>query len=205
MLGHRLFGGFPETRPSLLDDLRQRGANESWADFFQLYAPAVMRVARCAGLDPHDADDVVQQVMLAVCTHISGFRYERDRGRFRQWVRQVTQRKITDHFRRRPRAVTGMALDERASGVPTADELWERTWEKEWKLQDIAYCLETIRRTVAPRTFEAFWMYVIEGASAAETARALEMSIHHVHVTRCQILRRIKGQIARLREGGDHE
>ncbi len=192
--------GFPDTRPSLLQSLRGSAAGESWARFFAFYAPAVMRVARFRGLDDHDADDVVQQVMLAVSRHIGGFEYDRDRGQFRQWVRRITEAKIADHFRRRPRAVTGLELEDQVCDQLTPDELWEQTWEDEWKLQDITFCLETIRDTVAPRTFEAFRMYVIEGASAADTAAALGMSTHHVHVTRCQIIRRVKKQITALRE-----
>lgn len=192
--------GFPETRPSLLRSLRAEDAGESWVDFFHCYAPAVMRAARFRGLDAHDADDVVQQVMLAISRHIRGFKYDRDRGRFRQWVRRIAESKIADHLRRRPPVQSDACLSDRASDEPSPDELWAQVWENEWRLQDIAHCLHNIRETVAPQTFEAFRMYVIEGMSADRVAAALNISMHHVHVIRCQILKRIKKQIAELHD-----
>ena len=191
---------FPDTHPSLLRSLRGEGAEESWASFFERYAPAVLRAARFRGLDEHDADDIVQQVMLAIARHIGDFNYDRDRGRFRHWVRRIAESKIADHFRRRPPAVTGLPLDERISDEPSVAEAWEAVWEQEWRLQDLTYCLELIRGSVAPRTFEAFRMYVIEGASAAQTAATVGMSPHYVHVIRCHLLRRIKREIIRLEQ-----
>lgn len=192
--------GFPETRPSLLHSLRGEATEESWASFFQRYAPAVMRAARYRGLDEHDADDVVQQVMVAIARHIKGFDYNRDRGRFRHWVRRIAESKIADHFRHRPPVINSAALDDEVYDQPTADEAWEAVWENEWRLQDINYCLENIRQSVAPRTFEAFRLYVIDGVSAADTAAAVGMSTHHVHVIRCQLLRRVKREIERLQK-----
>ena len=75
-------GPFPDTRPSLLDTLRQGDAQTGWREFFRWYAPALYNVARCRRLAHDDADDLVQQVMLEVSSHIGEFRYAPDRGRF---------------------------------------------------------------------------------------------------------------------------
>ncbi len=197
MLGSR---DFPETQPSLLCSLREDGrAQSAWREFFECYGPAVFRVARHQGLDAHDAEDVVQQVMLSIAAHIGGFRYDRDCGRFRNWVKTIANNKIRDRHRRQSRAVPQVSLNYTAYACvddsPTLAELWER----EWRVQEILHCLDEVVDEFAPQRVQAFRLYMLEGCSAEETARRMGMSLGHVYVTRTEILARIR---RRLRHGG---
>lgn len=194
---------FPDTRPSLLRTLRDDGAPASaWREFFECYAPSVYRVARRRGLGVHDADDVVQQVMLAVSTHISDFRYDRDRGRFRQWIRTIATRKICDFYRQRdalPDKTQLEGLDVYADEEADAAQLWD----EEWRVQDMRHCLLQVSREIAPKRFEAFELYVLKGVSAEETGHRLGMTRTHVYVTRTQVIKRVRELMQRLerREG----
>ena len=188
---------FPETRLSLLSRLREDGPGQSaWREFFDRYAPAVFRVSRLRGLNEQDADDLVQQVMLAVSEHIKRFEYDRDRGRFRQWVRTIAERKIADHYRRaRPTVSQDTAiLESKADDRPTPEELWEQ----EWQLQDMLWCLDQVSADISPRRMEAFRMYVLDGLSAHEIAGQLSMSEGHVYVTRYHVLGQLRKRMAAL-------
>jgi len=184
--------GFPETRASLLEAVRDGPDPGAWRRFFESYAPAVLRVAQLRGLSPHDADDVVQQVMMTVARSIHRFEYDRDRGRFRQWVRTVTENAIrTEH--RRPHVSGGDAALETAEDP----ECIAQTWEDQWRLQDIVHCLDEIAADFAPRRVEAFRLYVVDGLPAEVVAERLGLHIGHVYVIRTEILNRLR---ARLRE-----
>ena len=115
----------PETFPRRDPRYWARGdepRQSAWREFFECYAPPVYRVARLRGLSADDAEDIVQQVMLAVSQHIEGFRYDRDRGRFRQWVRRIAENKIVD-LRRKPRMAGGAGLEEHSDQQATPDEI----------------------------------------------------------------------------------
>jgi RNA polymerase sigma factor (sigma-70 family) len=183
---------FPDTRPSLLGALRGEDV-ERWREFFDQYAPAVYRVARLRGLATPDAEDVVQQVMLAVSQHIGGFQYDRDRGKFRQWVRRIAENRIIDLHRKR-RATLDAGQFEPVDEEPTPDEVWER----EWRWQDVLYCLDEVAKDLSLRRIEAFRLYVIEGLPAAEVAARLDMTVGHVYVTRTQVLNRIRERMSAL-------
>jgi RNA polymerase sigma-70 factor (ECF subfamily) len=193
---------FPDTRPSLLDTLRAGATGQSgWREFFQQYGPAVFRVARRRGLDEHDAEDLVQQVMLAIAGHIDDFEYDRDCGRFRQWVKTIANNKIRDLFRRRaagPHVEPVADLDTRADEGPDLDELWEQ----EWRVQEILHCLDIVSTDFAPRRVEAFRLYVLEGLSAQETAQRLGMTRGHVYVTRAEVMARIRERIEQAGKNG---
>ena len=163
-------GHFPDTRPSLLSALRgDHPAESAWRTFFLQYAPAVFRVCRRRGLDMDDADEIAQQVMVGVSSHISDFDYDRDRGRFRHWVRTMTINKIRDLFRRRKATRVEGSIDECRDAPYTGPDVAD-LWEQEWQVQDLLWCVEQARADFAPRRFEAFRRYVLEGVSAAEAA-----------------------------------
>lgn len=183
---------FPDTRPSLLRSLRGDDSPR-WRDFFDQYAPAVYRVAKLRGLGSHDADDVVQQVMLAVSQHIGGFCYDRDRGKFRQWVRRIAENRIID-LHRKQQVTFNAGLPEPPDTEPTPDEVWER----EWRWQDVLYCLDEVAKDLSLRRVEAFRLYVIEGLPAAEVAQRMDMTVGHVYVTRTDVLNRIRARMSAL-------
>ncbi len=189
---------FPETHPSLLAALDDSRGGASWLEFYRRYAPAVFRVARHRGLDQHDAEDIVQQTMLNISRHISAFDYDRDRGTFRSWVRRIAESRIVDFARRRPAPTIPLeAADQTADGLPRLDEVWEN----EWKLQDLLRCVEHCRNEVSPRTFAAFRLYVLEGATATETAEQVGISVNHVYVIRSEVLKRVRKVMKELGEG----
>ncbi len=186
---------FPATRASLLAALRDGPGAPGWREFFEYYAPAVYRVARMRALDKHDADDIVQQVMLSITRHIDGFNYDRDRGQFRQWVRRIAENKINDYRRRRSKVTAALRDD-----LPGEQVDVESLWDAQWRLQDILFCLDEVAADFAPRRVEAFRLYVMEDISAAEVAERLGMTVGHVYVTRTQIINRIRERMACLEQ-----
>ena len=188
--------GFPETRPSLLCSLAEDGTGQSaWREFFERYAPAVYRVARFRGLPDADADDIVQQVMLSVSRHIGTFRYDRDRGRFRQWVRTIAENAVLQLRRKKRLPTTDSGLLETcADDRPGAEEIWDQ----EWAMQDLLWCLEQVATDVSPRRIKAFRMYALEGQPASEVAEYLGMSVGHVYVTRHMVLNRVRRRMEEL-------
>ena len=188
---------FPDTQPSLLRELREGGsegrpAQSAWREFFECYAPAVFRVARRRGLDRHDAEDIVQQVMLSIAGHIGKFTYDRDCGRFRQWVKTISNNKIRDRHRRQTHTVPQVPLSNSASECVDEHPSMSELWEQEWRVQEILHCLDQVVDEFAPNRVQAFRLYVLEGVSAEETAQRMGMSRGHVYVTRSEILSRIR-------------
>lgn len=186
---------FMDTRASLLARLGDGGGESHWREFFDLYAPVVYRVARTRGLDRHDAEDVVQQVMVSVIGHIGSFEYSRDRGRFRGWIQRVAENKIIDLRRRRARSRSEAPLRPEEEGdEPSPESLWDEQWGR----QDLRYCLSLVEADVSPRRMEAFRLYVLRGLSAAETARRLSMSVGHVYVVRRYVLGLVRKRLLQL-------
>ncbi|PYJ97103.1 MAG: hypothetical protein DME23_17310, partial [Verrucomicrobia bacterium] len=64
------------TRASLLDRLKDREDQASWQEFFDTYWLLIYRVAKKAGLTDAEAQDIVQETVMAMANKLPGFIYD---------------------------------------------------------------------------------------------------------------------------------
>lgn len=99
-------------------------------------------VALRAGLTEADAQDVVQETIVAVARQMPEFRYDRSKGTFKHWLFRIVRRGVADHlrkvYRQPPRGELAFDPvaedDESARAVP--DEItgtFVTAWEQEWE------------------------------------------------------------------------
>ncbi|HMP60180.1 MAG TPA: sigma factor, partial [Gemmatales bacterium] len=101
------------TSLSLLQRLRQRDDDPAWQRFDRVYRPLIARWLRQARLEPADADDLAQEVMLVVVRKVAEFEHAGRPGAFRHWLRQVVGFVLRDRWRsRQRRGETRVALGE---------------------------------------------------------------------------------------------
>src|SRR5689334_19675138 len=91
----------PETNLSLMRRLRDHADEQAWFEFVELYRPAIVRLARRKGLQPSDAEDLAQTVLLSVASAIERWEPDQGRAKFRTWLFTVANRKVIDALRRR--------------------------------------------------------------------------------------------------------
>src|SRR6266496_4089601 len=92
------------TRHSLLNRLKDLGDQTSWQDFFDTYWQLIYNVAVKAGLTDIEAQEVVQETVIAVARKIPEFKADPGRGSFSAWLMRLTRSRIADQFRRRGKA-----------------------------------------------------------------------------------------------------
>src|SRR5438552_10865959 len=111
------------TRHSLLQRLKDWGDESSWQDFFDSYSGLIYNVAVKAGLSDAEAQEVVQETVIAVARKIGEFRTDPAHGSFSAWLMRLTRWRIADQWRKRQGGVTphsGGLADSRTA--PRADD-----------------------------------------------------------------------------------
>ena len=78
------------TSVSLLRRLREPDHDAAWQRFVDLYAPLIFHWAKNRGLNPTDAADLVQEVLVTLVAKLPEFEYDPTK-RFRGWLRTVTR------------------------------------------------------------------------------------------------------------------
>src|SRR5271170_2798797 len=131
-----------QTRATLILRLKNWQDQASWQEFFDTYWRLIYGVARKAGTTDAEAQDVVQETMLAVAKHMPTFTYDPNIGSFKAWLLNMTRWRIQDQFRKR-RTMDMTALQKRASDttqtgfidrVPDpASQRFDEVWELEWQ------------------------------------------------------------------------
>src|SRR5205085_1461689 len=92
------------TRLSLLAQLKDWSQQTAWRKFDADYSPLLRNVARKAGLNDAEADEVTQETLIAVAKKIGNFQHAGNRGSFRAWLYQQARWRIADQFRARARS-----------------------------------------------------------------------------------------------------
>jgi len=193
------------TSLSLLESMRGGADEEAWQEFFRRYAPMLMAFAKSVGLSDADADDAVQETLVAV--H-GAFReleqpFDRTRGRFKVWLRGVGLHKIRDVQRGRGRRER--VAREYATEVTPVDDTseYERVFELEWERNQLAICLERAAREVEPSTFQAFELYAVEHKRPARVAELLGLSVNAVYGAKWRVIERIREMLSQMERDDD--
>jgi RNA polymerase sigma-70 factor (ECF subfamily) len=187
------------TSRSLLSSAREDDPR-AWEQVVRLYAPLVASWCRRWGVAEQDLGDLLQDVFAAVAGHLHRFRKEQPGDTFRGWLSTIARNKVRDHFRRRcgePAATGGTEAASHLQQIPDPHALDDLTDGPDELLFDAALleALESIRGEFHERTWQAFWLVVVEGRTAADTAAEIGMKPGAVRVAKSRILMRLRRKL----------
>jgi RNA polymerase sigma factor (sigma-70 family) len=185
------------TRATLLSRLKGSATDESWREFFETYWKLIYNTARRAGLPDSEAQDVVQETMLALTRHLPHFEYDPERCSFKTWLRNLTRWRILDQIRTRKSAER---IEQAVRSFVEFGAL-EEGWDCDWQLNLAEEALRRVQASAPPRQVQAFSTCVLQGKGALLTARLLGMSVPAVYVATLRMKRLIRNEAAKIEKG----
>ena len=189
----------PETRQSLLLRIRDRGDQQAWTEFVEIYQPLIYRLIRQKGFQDADAQNLSQEALIAVSRAVDRWDPDPQRGSFRGWLFRTTRNMMINFLARsRP--------DERGTGDsdfqqlleqhPAPSEPTQTLFDHEYKCEVFQWAAQQVRGEVAEKTWRAFWLTAVEGRGVPETAEALGLSIGSVYAARSRLMSRLKRKVS---------
>ena len=182
-----------QTPVSLLERLRSGPANADWQRFVELYSPLIVTWLTKFGADDAAVQDVGQEVMIAVWSHIGNF--ERRAGHFRGWLWTLTRNKYREHWRRMPSHLVGMVDAEQQ---PDDCDGVSQYVDDEYRQYLVGRAMALMRADFEPTTWQACWEFVAEGRSADNVASRFGITAHAVYLAKARVLRRLRQELAGL-------
>src|SRR5438132_9129708 len=170
---------FIPTRQSLLSRLRNWNDQESWKVFFDTYWKLIYTAAIKAELTDAEAQDVVQETVIAVCKAMPTFQYS-EHGSFKCWLLRLTSWRINDQIRSR-KAHLGLIGAAAAAMAGPLQSCLEKLWEEQWETNLLEAALARVKRKVDSKMFQVFDLYVYHGWAVSRVARALKVSRAYVY------------------------
>ena len=184
------------TRPSLLEALK-KGELVDWLEFQETYSPLITLRAKDYGLNPQETEELVQDVLLDIFHGCKTFRYDRGKGRFRDYLRLLITRNCIDILRKRSTGLPTIPNADAALANLTA-EANEQAWDEEWRLQLLEQAKAILRTEVEPATFLAYEMYAEQQVPAAQVAKYLDMTTANVYLAKSRCLERLQRIVREL-------
>jgi len=194
------------TRRSLLARLKNWNDDESWKQFFDTYWKLIYATATKSGLSDAEAQEVVQETVIAVAKKMSELKYDPALGSFKGWLLQLTRWRIGDQWRKRRGEVaqSWRACDEtaRTSTVerqpdPASLNL-DAVWEEEWKKNLMDAALQRTRRKVGAKQYQMFDLYVLKGWPVEDVVKTLKVSADSVYQAKKRVSDVIKTEVEQL-------
>ena len=194
-----------QTRQSLISRLKNRDDNDSWQDFFNTYWKLIYSFALRSGLQDAEAQEVVQETVIAVSKQMPGFKYDKSKGSFKRWLLRLTSWRIADQHRKRKREAAVMEPLERgsddtpwASRVPDPVNAADRIWDEEWERNLADAALQLLKAKVKASQYQIFDFYVIKGWPVRKITSTLGVSVGQVYLVRHRLMSLLKREIRAL-------
>lgn len=189
---------FPDTRASLLVNIRDPADERAWSVFAELYTPVIYRMARRRGLQDADAQDLSQRVLMSVSRSVGNWKAGPDQPKFRNWLSRVTKNAIIDAFRNQKpdAAVGGSGATNTLKQSPAADET---EIEHEYERSLFRRAAALVKVEFKEDSWNAFLQTTVEGLSVADVAKQMGRSAGAVYSARSRVMKRLRDVVEELK------
>jgi RNA polymerase sigma-70 factor (ECF subfamily) len=193
------------TSSTLLGRLRTAPADQAaWQEFVDRYGPKIYGWCRKWRLQPADAEDVTQNVLVRLASRLRTFVYDSSKS-FRGWLKTVTWHALSDYMseRQRPgqRSSDPDVVRELESVAARADLMQQLAEDFDRELLEEAQA--RVQARVGPRRWQVFCLTAYDGLSGAEVARRLDMNVITVFSAKSKVLKMLQKEIQQLEGPAD--
>lgn len=195
------FRPMPDTRISLILRLPRSADGAAWREFVELYEPLVLKFARARGLQPHDAQELVQRVFVAVAGAVERWQPDPARGAFRSWLYRIARNQLIKQVtaRAREKSVGGTSnFLKLHQQLPGSSSDLDAEMEREYRRVVFKLAAECVQQSVQPQTWQAFARSMIDDAPMQQVAEELNISIGAVYIARSRVIARLREVVQQL-------
>lgn len=191
-----------QTRQTLLAKIKNERDDKSWEDFSFYYSQYIYNIVRRMKLGHHDAEDLVQIILLKLWNKMPDFEYKPGKGAFRGWLCRVTQNETKNYLRSKNKHVdrnneeNNKALHEShySISLPEIEEISK----KEWQIYVTNLAWKNVKDEFNENVQKAF-VELYSEKSSREVADALGLELNTVNVYKQRVRKRMLQEIKRLR------
>lgn len=185
------------TNVAMLDDLRGSYDPTAWKIFVEKYTPFLYEAFRKRGIQPTDAEDLVQEVFTKLLSVMPTFQYNPSL-RFRGYLLTIATRTLYSSRKRWSDRVLRAATGD-AAQLQETDPLEEIT-EAECRAYQFAQAARIARCDFEAKTWQAVWETVVEQRPAAEVAAELGMTVAAVYAAKPRVIHRLRAALSEFVE-----
>ena len=190
----------PETSTTLLKDIAE-GDNVRWPEFVARYRPMMFAYLK-SHFPAVDADDMVQETLIALSNVIANYRYAPDEtGRFRNYLTGILRKKALKQCEKvaKERAAKKEFQEQAVASIADSGD------SADWKdaILEIAMRQLLDDEKIPGKSKQIFQRVAVDGAQPDEVAAAYGTSRNNIDKTKSRMMARLREIVRRLEEAGD--
>ncbi len=187
----------PETRESLIARLPDYADHAAWHEFAELYEPLIYGIGRRHGLQPADANDLVQDVFSAVASSIESFDPDQSRGKFRSWLFRVARNHSLSKLQRLAKGAhsSGDSRVNQMLNDYVAVDQSQQEFDAALQRRVFRWAARRVRDMVKPQTWEAFSKTAIDGQAPKQVAHEMNIPVGSIYLARSRVMTRLRNMV----------
>ncbi|MGJ8635124.1 MAG: RNA polymerase sigma factor [Luteolibacter sp.] len=170
------------------------GDEDAWQQLSDTYERFIRYVLNELNVSPSDLDDVAQQTLIVLMRDLSS--YDKDRSRFRTWLRHVISSTALMHFRKRDSQKTKIARYENELASADAEHSPEidKFIETEWELYVTSIAMERLRKTFTGKAIKVLELD-LRGVPTSEISEQTGLAVSSVYTLRKRVKQRLLTEV----------
>ena len=181
----------------MLIRVRNPADQAAWHEFVEIYRPVILRLARQKGMQDADAEDVAQQILVAIAKAVEEREHDPKRAKFRTWLHRVAHNAILNALTRsKPDRGSG---DSALLAVLNGQELHSgpdsNLVRLEYRREVFRWAARQVRQEFQQATWDAFWLTAVEGQSVDAVAHELGKNPGAIYAARSRVMQRIQQKV----------
>lgn len=190
------------TRQTLIRRIQDRGDDEAWEEFLQIYRRYIYAIIRNMNISKDDADDLVQLVSIKLLDSCSKQDMSEIR-RFRSWLSTLTRNCVIDFVRKRSLDAERFEAAAKEDAMAYLKDIRlpdiERIAEREWGIHLANMALENIRPLFSGKAIKVFQLS-LDGMDVPQIAREMELKENSVYRLKNRVKARLIIEVEELRK-----
>jgi RNA polymerase sigma factor (sigma-70 family) len=192
---------FQPTRVTLLQRLQSGKDQSAWLEFETTYRAFIFSLILRMGIPQEDAEDISQTVLTKVWQKIEDFEYNRNRGKFHNWLAAMTRNTVKDFFRTKKNFITGRDAVEYQESYDTIEQQIlpdiEKLAREEWVLHITNLAWNNIKNDLHENKRAVFKLVSSETPNP-QIAQQIGISEASVRVYKAEVFQKMRAEIDRL-------
>jgi RNA polymerase sigma factor (sigma-70 family) len=187
------------TKETLIQRAQNPDDETAWEEFVSYYENFIKMVLQQSGIIFHDADDLVQDILIRVWKGLPKFEYRKDKTKFRTWLSTIIRNSIIDHANKiKKKGGEKLELHEGMVCELSTQEI-ESKIKEEWLNYIAELAMEKVKECFSGQAIEVFKLS-LGGASAKEIALEIGLTVESVFVLRSRIKKALQKEMDNVRQ-----
>lgn len=191
------------TRETLLKKIKTHSDEHSWDEFINYYKGYIYIVARNMNLKHHDAEDILQRVLIRLWEKLPEFDYSPNKGSFRAFLCTIIRNMIIDLLKKRKRIFSTSEdikeLELKPKSEPFSLAEVEQIAEREWKIYIANTAWQEIKGELTDNVRKTY-LLLLAGYDVDEISIELGIQRNTVYVYKLRVLEKFQRKIRALEE-----